>query len=142
MAYDKGLRSLGRRFYVEALRSAHNVQEDGFGAFVLAKMGIHVSTAGDTASRVRRIETAPAPLPTSSPWCLHLGFTHQQTRGRSPPRRHPSWRRSNPLAWMSLLGAHLRLVHLRYWNGRDGARDPQLTHRQQRRRSFQEAIPG
>lgn len=40
-----------------ALWSAHSAQDDGFNAFVLAEMGIHVSDAGDTTARVKLINT-------------------------------------------------------------------------------------
>ncbi len=100
MAYDKGLRSLGRRFYVGTLRSAHNVQDNGFGAFVLAKMDIHVSNAGDTAARVRLIETALAPLPTSSPGTSTSGSPNNRLGADHPlaatllgegPTPSPGW---------------------------------------------------
>ncbi|MER8231097.1 transcriptional regulator [Streptomyces sp. NPDC094049] len=102
MAYDKGLRSLGQRYYVGALRSAHSAKDGGFGAFVLAEMGIHVSDDGDTAARVRLIDTAignaPAALPPAVASYLHLHQAEALSRdarheaaGKSLDRAHHLW---------------------------------------------------
>ncbi|MEU8541922.1 helix-turn-helix transcriptional regulator [Streptomyces sp. NPDC048717] len=78
MAYDKGLRSLGQRYLVGALRSARSAGDDGFGAFVLAEMGVHVSDTGDTAARVKLIDTAIDNAPTNlPPAAVSYLFLHQ-----------------------------------------------------------------
>ncbi|MFH8628007.1 multiprotein-bridging factor 1 family protein [Streptomyces vietnamensis] len=88
MAYDKGLRSLGQRYYVGALRSAHSAKDNGFGAFILAEMGVHISDAGDTAARVTLIETAignaPAALEPAAASYLRL----HQAEALSRDTRH------------------------------------------------------
>ncbi|MFC8900794.1 transcriptional regulator [Streptomyces cinereoruber] len=102
MAYDKGLRSLGQRYYVGALRSAHSAMDNGFGAFVLAEMGVHVSDAGDTATRVKLIETAlgnaPATLPPAAASYLYLHQAEALSRdarheaaGKSLNKAHDLW---------------------------------------------------
>ncbi|MFE8939945.1 transcriptional regulator [Streptomyces sp. NPDC007872] len=118
MAYDKGLRSLGQRYYVGALRSAHSAQDSGFGAFILAEMGIHVSDAGDTAARVRLIETAignaPAALPPAAASYLHLHQaealsrdTRHEAAGKSLNRAYDLWgthREGDRPGWLGWYG--------------------------------------
>lgn len=78
MAYDAGLRSAGQRYYVGAMRSARTVGDDGFGAFVLAEMGVHVSEAGGTAERVGLISTAIDNAPRSlSPSAHSFLYLHE-----------------------------------------------------------------
>ncbi|WP_217245705.1 transcriptional regulator [Streptomyces sp. AC602_WCS936] len=76
MAYDAGLRSVGQRYYVGALRSARTAGDDAFGAFILAEMGVHVSEAGRTVERVALISTAidnaPHSLSPRTQSFLHL----------------------------------------------------------------------
>ncbi len=67
MAWEKVPRSLGQRYYVGALRSAHSAKDDGFGTFVLAEMGIHISDSGDTAARVKLIDTPIGNAPSAPP---------------------------------------------------------------------------
>ncbi|MGR3938489.1 transcriptional regulator [Streptomyces sp. BRA346] len=69
MAYDAGLRSVGQRYYVGALRSARTAGDDAFGAFILAEMGVHVSEAGRSAERVDLISTAIDNAPRSLSPC-------------------------------------------------------------------------
>ncbi|MFE7409555.1 transcriptional regulator [Streptomyces laurentii] len=105
MAYDKGLHSLSQRYYVGALRSAHSAKDDGFGAFILAEMGVHVSDSGDTAARVKLIETAignaPKALPPAAASYLHL----HQAEALSHDTRHEAAGRSLNRAY-DLWGAH------------------------------------
>ncbi|MDF3141586.1 MULTISPECIES: transcriptional regulator [unclassified Streptomyces] len=78
MAYDAGLRSVGQRYYVGALRSARTAADDAFGAFVLAEMGVHVSEAGRTAERVDLISTAIDNAPrTLSPYTQSFLYLHK-----------------------------------------------------------------
>lgn len=102
MAYDKGLRSLGQRYYVGALRSARTGKDDGFGAFVLAEMGVHVSDTGDDAARVKLIGTAidnaPATLPPGASSYLYLHQAEALSRdsqheaaGKSLKRAYDFW---------------------------------------------------
>ncbi|WP_180685889.1 transcriptional regulator [Streptomyces gossypiisoli] len=78
MAYDAGLRSVGQRYYVGALRSARTAGDDAFGAFVLAEMGVHVSEAGRTAERVDLISTAIDNAPqTLSPYTQSFLYLHK-----------------------------------------------------------------
>ncbi|MFC5800802.1 transcriptional regulator [Streptomyces formicae] len=102
MAYDKGLRSLGQRYYVGALRSAHSAKDDGFGAFILAEMGIHISDSGDTAARVKLIDTAignaPSALPPAATSYLYLHQaealsrdTQHEAAGKSLNRAYDLW---------------------------------------------------
>ncbi|QKW50914.1 transcriptional regulator [Streptomyces buecherae] len=78
MAYDAGLRSVGQRYYVGALRSARTAGDDAFGAFILAEMGVHVSEAGRTAERVDLISTAIDNAPrTLSPYTQSFLYLHK-----------------------------------------------------------------
>jgi hypothetical protein len=78
MAYDAGLRSVGQRYYVGAMRSARTAGDDAFGAFVLAEMGVHVSEAGRTAERVDLISTAIDNAPrTLSPYTQSFLYLHK-----------------------------------------------------------------
>ncbi|MFD7506805.1 tetratricopeptide repeat protein [Streptomyces sp. NPDC059850] len=78
MAYDAGLRSVGQRYYVGALRSARTAGDDAFGAFVLAEMGVHVSEAGRAAERVDLISTAIDNAPRSlSPCTQSFLYLHK-----------------------------------------------------------------
>ncbi|SHN36553.1 transcriptional regulator [Actinacidiphila paucisporea] len=78
MAYDAGLRSVGQRYYVGALRGARTAGDDAFGAFVLAEMGVHVSEAGRTADRVHLITTAIDNAPrTLSPYTRSFLYLHK-----------------------------------------------------------------
>ncbi|WEO96224.1 transcriptional regulator [Streptomyces sp. FXJ1.172] len=78
MAYDAGLRSAGQRYYVGALRSARTADDDAFGAFILAEMGVHVSEAGRTAERVDLISTAIDNAPRSlSPRTQSFLYLHK-----------------------------------------------------------------
>lgn len=88
-AYDAGLRSVGQRYYVGALRSARTAGDDAFGAFVLAEMGVHVAEAGRTAERVGLITTAIDNAPrTLSPYTQSF-LLPAQGRGTIPRRRPP-----------------------------------------------------
>ncbi|QES57213.1 transcriptional regulator [Streptomyces venezuelae] len=84
MAYDKGLRSLGQRYYVASLRSSRTADDTAFGAFMLAEMGVHVSDSGDTAQRVNLIDTAidnaPTALPPAVASYLHLHHAEALSR--------------------------------------------------------------
>ncbi|WP_329134637.1 transcriptional regulator [Streptomyces sp. NBC_01476] len=78
MAYDAGLRSVGQRYYVGALRGARTAGDDAFGAFVLAEMGVHVSEAGRTADRVHLITTAIDNAPRAlSPYTRSFLYLHK-----------------------------------------------------------------
>ncbi|MEW1816625.1 transcriptional regulator [Streptomyces diastaticus] len=78
MAYDAGLRSAGQRYYVGALRSARTADDDAFGSFILAEMGVHVSEAGRTAERVDLISTAINNAPRSlSPCTRSFLYLHK-----------------------------------------------------------------
>ncbi|MFI1946882.1 transcriptional regulator [Streptomyces virginiae] len=105
MAYDKGLRSLGQRYYVGALRSAHSAKDDGFGAFILAEMGIHISDSGDTAARVKLIDTAIGNAPTALPPAAASYLYLHQAEALSRDTQHEAAGKSLNRAY-DLWGAH------------------------------------
>ncbi|WP_157867877.1 hypothetical protein [Streptomyces prasinus] len=74
----------------------------GFGAFILAEMGVHISDSGDTAARVKLIDTAignaPSALPPAAASYLYLHQaealsrdTQHEAAGKSLNRAYDLW---------------------------------------------------